>query len=133
MKRVLFICVGNSCRSQIAEGYGNHFGSETVICDSAGVAHSGVVHPTAIQVMAEDGIDISRHRSKGIDAMNLEEYDAIISVCSVDTDSVCPAGFMGVTERWDIPDPVYGDLDAFRRVRDMLKPKVKALIERLAS
>lgn len=130
-KTILFVCVGNSCRSQMAEGFGNHYGKGRVVAFSAGTMPAGYVHPNAIAVMAEKGIDISHQSSKSVTEFEISQFDAVVSLCEADTDSLCPAVYMGVKEQWNIPDPVGKPLDEFRRVRDMIEARVKALINRL--
>jgi len=86
-KRVLFLCTGNSARSQIAEGLVNHFLADRWHADSAGTSPAGYVHPLAIEAMAELGIDISAGRSKSVDKFDLDEYDLAITLC----DDACEA------------------------------------------
>jgi arsenate reductase (thioredoxin) len=122
--KVLFICVENSCRSQIAEGFGRQLGLEA---ESAGVKAGSGVNPDAVKVMAEAGIDISDQFSKSIDNEKLAGYDAIISMCSVKTADFCPSTFIGTQANWNIEDPKGQPLDVFRRVRDEIKAKVEEL------
>lgn len=130
-KKILFVCVGNSCRSQMAEGFGNHFGASRVVAFSAGTMPAGYVHPNAIAVMAEKGIDISQQSSKSVAEFDISQFDAVISLCEADTDSLCPTIYMGVKEQWNTPDPVGKSLEAFRHVRDTIEARVKALVNRL--
>lgn len=122
--RVLFICIENSCRSQIAEGFGRHFGLEA---DSAGVKAGAGVNPDAVKVMDESGIDISKQFSKAIDSEKLGAYDAVISMCSVKTADFCPSTFIGTQANWNIEDPKGQSLELFRHVRDEIKAKVEEL------
>lgn len=122
--KVLFICVENSCRSQMAEGFGRQFGLEA---DSAGVKTGPGVNPDAVKVMAESGIDISKQCSKAIDSEKLADYDAVISMCSVKTADFCPSTFIGTQANWSIEDPKDQPLEVFRRVRDEIKSKVEEL------
>lgn len=122
--KVLFICVENSCRSQIAEGFARQVGLEA---ESAGVKAGSGVNPNAVNVMAEAGIDISNQFSKAIDNEKLASYDAIISMCSVKTSDFCPSTFIGTQANWNIEDPKGQPLDVFRRVRDEIKAKVEEL------
>lgn len=131
-KLVLFVCVGNSCRSQMAEGFGNHYGQGKVVAFSAGTAPSGKVHPLAIEAMREIGIDISRQTSKSVTEFDITQFDAVVSLCDARTDQLCPATYMGVQEHWDIPDPVGLPMEEFRRVRTMIETRVRDLIQRLA-
>jgi len=131
MKKVLFVCVGNSCRSQMAEGFANALGKGKVVAFSAGTMPAARVHPLAVEAMREMGIDISRQYPKSITEFDLSEFDAVVSLCEADTDTLCPATFAGVREQWNIPDPVGLPMEAFRRVRDTIGERVKALVNRL--
>ncbi len=125
-KKVLFICVENSCRSQIAEGFARQLGIEA---DSAGVRSGSGVNPDAVAVMKEAGIDISKQFSKAIDNDKLDDYDAVISMCSVKTADFCPSTFIGTQANWNIDDPKGLPLEEFRRVRDQIKAKVEQLAQ----
>ncbi len=122
--KVLFICVENSCRSQIAEGFGRQLGLQS---DSAGVKAGSGVNSDAVKVMEEAGIDISKQFSKAIDNEKLADYDAVISMCSVKTADFCPSTFIGTQANWNIDDPKGQPIEEFRRVRDQIKAKVEEL------
>jgi arsenate reductase len=95
MKKVLFVCVGNSCRSQMAEGFANALGKGKVVAFSAGTMPAARVHPLAIEAMREVGIDISRQYPKSITEFDLSEFDAVVSLCEADTDTLCPGQSLG--------------------------------------
>ena len=126
MKQILVLCTGNSCRSQVAEGYLQYFAGNKAVVYSAGIETHGV-NPKAIQVMAEDGIDISHHTSNNIDEYMNIAFDYVITVCD-NANEACPF-FPGKTERFheNFPDPAKATgtpdeiLTEFRRVRDMIK------------
>ena len=126
MKNILVLCTGNSCRSQIAEGYLRHFAKNKAIIYSAGIETHGV-NPKAIQVMAEDGIDISKHTSNNINEYMDIPFDFVITVCDNAKEN-CPY-FPTIAQRFhqNFPDPAKatGDLNEImneiRRVRDMIK------------
>lgn len=122
--RVLFICVENSCRSQIAEGFGRLLG---LAAESAGVRAGAGVNPDAVNVMEEAGVDISQQFSKAIDYEKLASYDAVISMCSVKTSDFCPSTFIGTQANWNIEDPKGQPLEVFRQVRDEIRTKVEDL------
>jgi arsenate reductase len=122
--KVLFICVENSCRSQMAEGFARQHGLDAY---SAGVKAGSGVNPDAVVVMTEAGLDISKQFSKAIDYGLLPEYDAVISMCSVKTSDVCPSTFIGTQANWNIEDPKGQPIEVFRRVRDQIKAKVQEL------
>jgi len=125
--KVLFICVENTCRSQMAEGFARSMG---LAAESAGVKAGSGVNPAAVQVMNEVGIDISGYQSKAIDHERLAQYDVVISMCSLKTADACPSTFIGTQENWDIDDPKGLPLDFFRKVRDLIRAKVQALQKR---
>jgi len=126
MKRILVLCTGNSCRSQIAHGYLQHFGGNRVEVYSAGIETHGV-NPKAIQVMAEDHIDISKHTSNNVDEYVDIPFDYVITVCDNAKEN-CPY-FPTTAERFhfNFPDPAKAKgtdeevMNEFRRVREMIK------------
>ncbi len=126
MKNILVLCTGNSCRSQLAEGYLRYFAGDKARIYSAGIETHGV-NPKAIQVMAEDGIDISQHTSNNVNEYLNISFDAVITVCD-NANEACPY-FPGKTERFhqDFPDPAKATgtaeevIQEFRKVRDMIK------------
>lgn len=135
MKRVLFLCTGNACRSQMSEGWANHLLKEGVEAFSAGVAPHGV-DPRAIQVMAEAGVDISRHDSKHVDDLLDIPFDLVVTVCD-NAAEACPL-FPGSAKKihrgFDDPPKLARDASSeeealahYRRVRD----EIRAFIEML--
>ncbi len=133
-KRVLILCTGNSCRSQMAEGILRQYGGDRFEVASAGTQPS-FVNPTAIQVMQEIGIDISHHRSKHLDELRGQYFDLVITVCDHARD-VCPVFPGGVAQlHWGFPDPPHEEevtdkvIAEFRRVRDMIHKKFKRFAE----
>jgi len=124
---ILFVCVENSCRSQMAEGFAKAM-MKGIEVFSAGSKPSGVVNPYAIKVMLEVGIDISFYRSKGFDALPYREFDYIVTMGCKDT---CPFFPSKETLDWQIEDPKGKDIQYFRIVRDKIKIEVDDLIRRL--
>src|ERR1700743_2628552 len=126
MKNILVLCTGNSCRSQIAEGYLRFFADNKAKIYSAGIETHGV-NPKAIQVMAEDHIDISGHASNHVDEYIDVPFDYVITVCD-NANEACPF-FPGNVTRFhqNFPDPAKAKgapgeiMDEFRRVRGMIK------------
>jgi arsenate reductase len=124
---VLILCIGNSCRSQMAEGLLRAAAGDLVEVRSAGSKPAGLVHPRAIQVMNEIGIDISGHRSKHVSEFFDQKISTVITVCG-DADDACPM-FPGKATRhhWGFTDPGHTQgteeeiLREFRRVRDEMK------------
>lgn len=129
-RHILFLCVANSARSQMAEGIARSLAPQGVKVSSAGSSPSSV-RPEAIQVLKEIGIDITGHRSRGLDSIDAGSVEAVITLCA---EEVCPA-FLGTAHRlhWGLPDPgaVTGTeetrLHAFRTVRDELLRHLKVL------
>ena len=130
--RVLILCTGNSCRSQMAEGVLRHYGSDKFEVFSAGTKPSKI-NETAIQVMREIGIDISNQRSKNVSEFSGEDFHAVITVCDHAKES-CPI-FPGNSLRlhWPFPDPPHEKemtrevLEEFRRVRDLIHCRFQKL------
>jgi arsenate reductase len=129
--RILFLCTGNSCRSQMAEGWANHFGKGRVEAFSAGVSPIGVV-PATVEVMAEAGVDISAQHSKSVDVFVGEEFDYIITLCDNAREN-CPY-FPGEAKRrhWPIDDPYGRDLAAYRRARDDIRRRLEKFFAEVA-
>jgi arsenate reductase (thioredoxin) len=133
-KRVLFLCTANSCRSQMAEGIINHFFRDNIAAFSAGTEAS-YVHPTAIEVMKEIGIDISRHQSKNLTAFDGQSFDYVITLCG-SANEACPL-YIGATKKthigFDDPAKARGTkeeiLKEFRRVRDEIKEKLTVFFQ----
>ncbi len=132
MRRILFLCVANSARSQMAEGLARHILGDRVDVLSAG-SQPSAVNPYAIQAMAEIGLDISGQRSKSIDDISTSGIDLVITLCA---EEICPV-FPGRLRRlhWPIPDPVSTDPSLnpedirarFRAARDQIKARVEIL------
>ncbi len=119
--RVLFVCVGNTCRSQMAEGWAKHFGLESA---SAGTHPGAIVAPNAVKVMAEIGIDISYQKPAIIDDFDHTEFDKVFSMgCGVS----CPN--IQLDGDWELDDPVGKSMDVYRTTRDAIAEHVRALIE----
>ncbi len=134
MIKIMFLCTGNSCRSQMAEGFVNTLGGEQVLSYSAGLSPHGL-NPRAVKVMQEIGIDISTQRSDAIDPELLKEMDLVITLCS-QADTLCPSIPENVKkEHWPFDDPATARgteeeiLFVFRRVRDEIKEKVIGYLE----
>ncbi len=134
MKKVMFLCTANSCRSQMAEGFAREFGKGIIEVYSAGLIAAGV-HKRAIAVMEEIGIDISKQKSKVIDENLLKKMDFVVTLCGYAED-LCPRTPPGIKRiHWPIKDPVgtigreQEIMNEFRRARDEIKEKVQALIK----
>lgn len=134
MKKILVLCTGNSCRSQIAEGYLRYFAKGKAEIFSAGVETHGV-NPKAVKVMKEDGVDISKHTSNNVDEYAGIDFDVIITVCDSAKER-CPY-FPGNAKRihQNFPDPAKATgteeqvMNEFRKVRDQVKEYCKTFVE----
>jgi len=126
MKKILFVCIENSCRSQIAEGFAKNLGKDVIETYSAGSRPSGKVDPMAIEVMQEIGIDISSQTSKGFLELPVKKFDYVITLGCKD---VCP--FVPASEHieWQISDPKDKGIDFFRKVRDEIRREIEKLIQ----
>jgi len=125
---VLFVCVENSNRSQMAEAFARIHGGEKVEAHSAGSRPSGRVNPRAIQFMKELGYDLSSHDSKSLEHFNGTENDVAVTMGCGDA---CPLVRAKRREEWNIPDPKELPDDEFRKVRNLIEEKVKALLANL--
>jgi protein-tyrosine-phosphatase len=129
-KRVLFVCVENSNRSQMAEAFAHMHGGECVEVHSAGSRPSGRINPKAIDAMRELGYDLSAHRSKSLGDIPQTQYDAAVTMGCGDA---CPNVAALRREDWQIPDPRDMPPEQFREVRDLIERKVKDLLQMLGA
>ena len=127
-KRVLFVCVENSNRSQMAEAFAKVHGGAATEASSAGSRPSGRVNPRAVQFMKEVGYDLSSHASKPLDQFNGQEVDVAVTMGCGDA---CPLVQAKRREEWNIPDPKDLPDDQFRSIRDLIERKVKELLRSL--
>jgi arsenate reductase (thioredoxin) len=134
---ILFLCVANSARSQMAEGLARRMFGDRAMIQSAGSQPSRV-NPYAIEVMRELGVDLAGHASKSVDAIDAATVDLVITLCA---EEVCPVFFTGARRlHWPIPDPASTDptlardqlLQRFRASRDAIRPKLEQLAGELA-
>lgn len=124
-KLLLFVCVENSNRSQMAEAFARIHGGEAVEAFSAGSRPSGVVNPKAIASMAEVGYDLSKHASKSLGEIPDVKYDFVATMGCGDA---CPLVQAKQRDDWQIPDPKELAPDEFRKVRDLIETKVKTAL-----
>lgn len=135
-QKVLFVCIHNSARSQMAEAYLNHFGSERFEAESAGI-EPGTLNPIAVEVMKEEGIDISANKTKDVFGLLRvgKRYSYVVTVCDETAAERCPV-FPGPGKRlhWSFPDPsqVQGSreekLKQTREIRDQIKHRIEAFV-----
>lgn len=130
MIRVLFVCVENSNRSQMAEAFARLHGGSAVEAWSAGSRPSGQINPRAVAAMAELGYDLASHRSKSLDEVGDRDFDAVVTMGCGDA---CPWVPARIREDWALPDPRAMNEAAYRAVRDDIGARVRDLLQRLGT
>ncbi len=133
-RKVLFLCTGNSCRSQMAEGWLKHFGGDKFEVYSAGIVAHGK-NPRAIAAMADAGIDISQQESEALDPAILDEIDLLVTVCG-NADETCPTVPVSCEKQhWPFDDPAKAQgseeeiMEEFYRVRDQIRERVSQFVQ----
>ena len=129
-KKILFVCVQNASRSQMAQGFAEALGKGRVEVYSAGSRPSSHINPQAIEVMKEKDIDLSGRRPKGLNDLPPVEMDYLVTM---GCEEVCPAVPARRIIEWQIPDPKGKPIDEIRKIRDMLEDRVKVLLEEVES
>jgi arsenate reductase len=129
-RKILFVCVENARRSQMAEGFAEAFGQEKIEVYSAGSRPSSAIDPLVIEVMKEKGIDLSGKRPKGLNDLPPIEMDYLVMMGCEET---CPAIPAKKIIEWEIPDPKGKSIDVFREVRDLIEDKVRGLLKEIES
>jgi len=137
--KILFLCTGNSCRSQMAEGWCRHLKGNIIDADSAGIETHGL-NPNAVKVMAEAGVDISKHRSKHVDELKEIDFDYVITVCGHANEN-CPffpgkakiihVGFDDPPKLAKFAKTEEDALNCYRRVRDEIRKFIENDIEKI--
>ncbi len=130
MKKVLFVCVENAGRSQIAEAFARSYGAGKLEAFSAGTMPSDSVNPSVVQAMLEKEIDLSKNKPKLINGDLLRDADRII-VMGCSAQGFCPAPLLKKVEDWDIEDPKGKSLEKVREIRDEIERRVKKLIDEI--
>jgi len=128
--KIVFLCIENSNRSQMAEAFGHLYAPPGVDVYSAGSKPSGKVNPKAVEAMKELGYDMSAHRSKGLDDLPATEFDVAVTMGCGDS---CPNLRTKKRMDWQIPDPKILSADDYREVRNLIGRMVKALLEECAA
>lgn len=126
--KIVFVCVENARRSQMAEGFANAFGQGKLEVYSAGSRPSLEIDPLVIEVMKEKRIDLTAKRPKGLNDLPPIEMDYLITM---GCEEVCPAVLAKKIIEWKIPDPKGKSIDFFREVRDIIEGKLKSLLEEI--
>ena len=132
LKKILFVCVGNTCRSQMAEGFARAYGAGKVEVRSAGTAAAGIVNRASAEAMSEKGIDITTQSSDLLTDALLDWADVVVTLGCCSADELCAVGFEGVKRDWPIDDPLGVPPEVMRRVRDDIEKRVRDLIEEFA-
>ncbi len=125
--RVLFVCIGNSCRSQMAEAFARTYGSDVIIPASAGLSPASGIAPDTHRAMAEKNIDVRDHFPKSLRHLGRSKFDLVINMSGFDI----PDSTGAEIRAWDVPDPVSLDYDDHCEVRDLIERLVMALITEL--
>jgi len=128
-RKILFVCVGNTCRSQMAEGFAGFYGKDAAEVKSAGTSAMGFVNKSTIEAMKEIGIDISGHTSKQLTYEMMEWADVVVTLGCPPASSLCPTSYRGGKLDWNIGDPLGKPMDVMRAVRDDIGRRVKELID----
>lgn len=126
--RIIFVCVENSNRSQMAEAFAHAHGGDLVEAFSAGSRPSGRVNPKAVEAMKEVGYDLATHTSKGLEDFNGQEFDAAVTMGCGDE---CPLVVAKRRVDWNIPDPKELSPDQFREIRNLIEKRVVELLRSL--
>ena len=129
MKRILFMCVANACRSQMAEGFARALNLSDMEIYSAGSRPATQVHPMSVAVMWELGIDISRAQPKGVADLPSTVFDLAVSLCG----DLCPTARARARRSWHVPDPQCVSLMEFRHIRDQIRRHVETLLREFAA
>ncbi|MHA1155320.1 MAG: arsenate reductase ArsC [Candidatus Heimdallarchaeota archaeon] len=128
MKRIYFLCIGNTSRSQMAEGFAKHFSKGLVEVKSGGTKPASKVSSKALMVMKEIGIDISNHYPKKMDIEFAKQSDLVI-IMGCGAEKMCPAWVVSKSENWDLEDTQDQEIDFYRKIRDSIKTHVLELLE----
>ena len=128
--RIAFVCIGNACRSQMAEAWVRHRAVEGIEAVSAGLTPLGYITPETAQVMKEKHVSVDGQQSKGLVAIDWKQVDVLVNMTFMPVRSVVP-GFSGRRVEWRVPDPFQSSMRTYRRVRDLLERRVDKLIVEL--
>ena len=129
MKKILFVCVENAGRSQIAEAFAKKYGNNKIIASSAGNKPAEKINPIVVDVLKEKGIDISMNQPKLITAKIAMDSDLIVTMGCNDQ-GVCPGPFFKPTIEWHLEDPKGKPIEKVREIRDQIERQVRELIEK---
>jgi len=128
-RRVLFVCIGNSCRSQMAEAFARAYGSDVLLAQSAGLSPCGTIFPPTEQVMLEKNVSLEGYVSKGVEPEELGSFDLIVNLSGWPF----PYAVSVPVKEWAVEDPFGSSLERHRRIRDQIEGLVQGLILELRS
>lgn len=127
-RKVLFVCIGNSCRSQMAEGFARTYGADVIVARSAGLSPAPIIQPQTHQVMEERNIRLDTQFPKGLDSFAASErFDLVINLSGY----AIPANLNAPEERWNVADPIGARIEVYREVATQLENAVMSLVLRL--
>lgn len=127
-RKILFVCVGNTCRSQMAEGFAKAIAGGKVEVRSAGTSAMGIVNRATADAMREKDIDISDQKSEQLSPEMFEWADVVVSMGGVPAEELCPGDYDGEKLDWPVGDPIGRPIDVMRKVRDDIEEKVRGLV-----
>jgi len=122
--RVLFVCIGNSCRSQMAEGFARTYGSDVLVAASAGLAPAAIVAGDTIRVMADKNIDLSNHFPKSLAELGEQPFDLVVNMSGFHL----PRAITSPARDWDVADPIGEDFETYCQICDQIERLVMGLI-----
>jgi len=128
LKRVLFVCVENAGRSQMAEAFANKYGKDKFIISSAGNKPADKVNPVVVEALNEKGIDISMNRPKLLTFQMVQDVDLIVTM-GCDDQGICPGPFFKPATDWKLEDPKGKPIEKVKEIRDDIERRVRKLIE----
>ena len=124
---MLFVCVENAGRSQMAEAFARQLGAGVLTAESAGSRPLGSIHPVVVQAMREKGLELAGHHSKGLDGVDSGRFDLVVTLCEEE----CPLLPGQARLHWPLPNPSGRGLEAVRPIRDAIEEHVTQLVEQL--
>ena len=128
MKRILFVCVENAGRSQMAEAFANKYGKDKFIVSSAGNKPADKVNPIVVEALKEKGIDISMNKPKLLTFQMVQDADLIVTMGCNDN-GICPGPFFKPTIEWKLEDPKGKSIEKIREIRDEIEKKVRIMLD----
>jgi arsenate reductase len=124
LKQVLFVCIGNACRSQMAEAFARSYGSDVIVPASAGISPAHGIPPDTLEAMAEKGLDLKDHFPKHVEHLGRIRFDLVVNMSGMEL----PVDFKTEVRTWDIEDPVWLSYEKHCGIRDQLERRVMDLI-----